>query len=946
MKVKKMAKCFLSLGMSSILLIGVACNNGNVNSSSGDVTPLIETAVWTASNTEKILQDTDYSKRHSEKNLGITAFKNEYEGAQIIITPSTTTKYTITLSDLTEADGVTKLSKDSFSVYHEKYITVNKLFDGHALTGTGNYPDALVPYENIVACGENEIVAGKNQGIWITLLADKQQKAGTYSGEFTVTLDNTSYQVPVSVIVLDYILSDETHIKNQFGMNWYEVAYGELDSTVEMQEAYYEFFLNYRCMPEIFPGNEHGIYTSKEATEFVDYAEKYADDPRVSTYDIPHAFLQSAFKVPALDKESELIYDENGEIIQEYRNITTNNMVLLKYTLEAMLERSVEKEIDLFKKAGHYAFFYDEYSLMRDGDYRVNVNMLLMYRLFQQIAYTYVMDESKINGQYEKLSTDDKLLVDGIAERFSKATYIDQVTKPETLDDVDVYESYNQRYNGTLDAFYNIMLARETGESSVVNEAFDVLNEAEREVIEGLISELSTFEQTLLYNLENIQARATGPKLDTIVAKTNFIPTIDDYDSESARKELDKWSNYWFGERAENWCYTCVNPKPPYPSYHLEDELLSGRLLSWMMYEYNIVGNLLWDSALYNIPGTSLPIQDYYQNPNRFPTSNGDGFVVYPGREYGIYGPVASTRLEAIRDGSEEYELFYAIEEIYKERAKAKGVIYDEIALENVISLITKNMYNGTICQYYDGYLDNFATGREILNSLVLLTANTGTVIEKLNIQKGVAKVIISSLDSNVLKINGQSYAGTTANGITTYAIDIQLVESVNTLNVEVVSEEKAYTLNISLGGKSTQYSLAGKDGKLALEDIATENVVVETDLQDNINVWTLNVNAIDDSARVDFSATTLGITKDISAISLDIYAEQEISFILFVRIKNGSYTRIDNVTLSAGWNTIRLDATQFGMTDERGLEKIRFKFEESSGVLKVGDMIIEEKES
>ena len=946
MNVKKLAKCLLSVGMSAILLIGAACNNGNKNPSGGNGPSLTKTVVWTASGMEKILQDENYSKRHSEKKLAITAFKNEYEGAQIIITPIKTTKYTITLSDLTEEDGETKLSKDSFSVYHEKYITVNTLFDGHALTGTGNYPDALVPYENIVACEENKIVAGKNQGIWITLLADKQQKAGTYSGEFIVELENASYKVPVSVVVLDYVLSEETHIKNQFGMNWYEVAYGELDSSVEMQEAYYEFFLNYRCMPEIFPGNEHGIYTSNELAEFVDYAEMYADDPRVSTYDIPHSFLQSAFRVPALDKESELIYDQNGDVTLEYRNITTNNMVLLKFTLEAMLNRSVEKGIDLFKKAGHYAFFYDEYSLMRDGDYRVNVNMLLMYRLFQQIAYTYVIDESKINGQYEKLSADDKLLVDGIAERFSKATYSDQVTKPETLVDEDVYESYNQRYNGTLDAFYDMMLARETGDSAVVKEAFDVLNEEEREVIERLISELSPFEQTLLYNLENIQARATGPKLDTIVAKTNFIPTIDDYDSESARKELDDWSNSWFGERAENWCYTCVNPKPPYPSYHIEDELLSGRLLSWMMYEYNIVGNLLWDSVLYNIPGTSLPIQDYYQNPNRFPTSNGDGFVVYPGREYGIYGPVASIRLEAIRDGSEEYELFYAIEEIYKSRAKEKGVVYDELALENVMSLITKNMYNGTICQYYDGYLDNFAKGREILNSLVLLTANTGTVIEKLDLQKGVAKVAISSLDSNVLKINGQVRTGTTENGITTYAIEIPLLESANTLNVEVSSGEKSYTLNLSLGGKSTQYPLAGKDGKLTIEDIVTENVVVEANVQDNVDVWLLNVDATGDSARVDFSTTAFGITKNISAISLDIYAEQEISFVLFVRIKNGSYVRIENVTLSAGWNTIRLDATQFGMTDERGLEKIRFKFEETLGVLKVGDMIVEEKES
>ena len=45
---------------------------------------------------------------------------------------------------------------------------------------------------------------------------------------------------------------------------------------------------------------------------------------------------------------------------------------------------------------------------------------------------------------------------------------------------------------------------------------------------------------------------------------------------------------------------------------------------------------------------------------------NGDGFLFYPGKPYGIFGPVESIRLHAIRDGFEEYEYLYLLDELCK----------------------------------------------------------------------------------------------------------------------------------------------------------------------------------------------------------------------------------------------------------------------------------------
>lgn len=42
---------------------------------------------------------------------------------------------------------------------------------------------------------------------------------------------------------------------------------------------------------------------------------------------------------------------------------------------------------------------------------------------------------------------------------------------------------------------------------------------------------------------------------------------------------------------------------------------------------------------------------------------HGDGILIYPGDIFGVQGPVASARLERWRDGAEEMELLYLLEQ-------------------------------------------------------------------------------------------------------------------------------------------------------------------------------------------------------------------------------------------------------------------------------------------
>ena len=78
-------------------------------------------SVWTASGNEKILADKDYSARYNEKVFTLSAFRNEYESSQIIISAKADANYTIEISDLAGPDN-SILSAECFSVYKQMYV--------------------------------------------------------------------------------------------------------------------------------------------------------------------------------------------------------------------------------------------------------------------------------------------------------------------------------------------------------------------------------------------------------------------------------------------------------------------------------------------------------------------------------------------------------------------------------------------------------------------------------------------------------------------------------------------------------------------------------------------------------------------------------------------------------------------------------------------------------
>ncbi|MFQ9736935.1 MAG: DUF4091 domain-containing protein [Christensenellaceae bacterium] len=159
-----------------------------------------------------------------------------------------------------------------------------------------------------------------------------------------------------------------------------------------------------------------------------------------------------------------------------------------------------------------------------------------------------------------------------------------------------------------------------------------------------------------------------------------WCPTVDKFNDEESRalyaSEKERSGSLWW--------YTCAAPNYPYPGYHIDDNLVGARVMSWMQKAYDVDGNLYWATTTYNKielnqhgeDNITRPI-DPYADPQRMSErwiANGDGYLFYPGAKYGADYPFASMRLEAIRDGLEEYEYLRQLETLYAGASEYYGM--------------------------------------------------------------------------------------------------------------------------------------------------------------------------------------------------------------------------------------------------------------------------------
>lgn len=269
-----------------------------------------------------------------------------------------------------------------------------------------------------------------------------------------------------------------------------------------------------------------------------------------------------------------------------------------------------------------------------------------------------------------------------------------------------------------------------------------------------------------------------------------YCPLYDKYDTEAGRAQYDD-------QYKGRWWYGCVNPRPPYPTYHTEDTLVSARSVGWMMSEYDVIGNLYWATTVYAYyNGESYqPIEDYYDgSATRFYTCNGDGYLFYPGTPYGLSKPVGSLRLEAIRDGNEEYELWYDLKEAYTQAGESADAIQHGIS---------ELIYSGTKV-HYENISARFASARKAMIQLALLANSPANVLitDVTDDNRGTVTFTVSSKKGYTVKNDGQTLSGTDNGDRTVYTVTVRRDKAVNALALSAETQDAVYSFELDLGGK------------------------------------------------------------------------------------------------------------------------------------------------
>ena len=166
-----------------------------------------------------------------------------------------------------------------------------------------------------------------------------------------------------------------------------------------------------------------------------------------------------------------------------------------------------------------------------------------------------------------------------------------------------------------------------------------------------------------------------------------WCPQFQYWHSQSQREQYyarQNTTDRLMGEEA--WWYGCNNPKAPFPTYHLDDDLIAPRVLSWMQYDYGAEGNLYWC--------INRSLEDMWERADEIGGAVCEGNLTYPGAKFKLKEPMSTLRLESIREGAEDYEYFWMIEQAIIAYNEANGTNHDPKAL---MAPLYEGLYDGMI---------------------------------------------------------------------------------------------------------------------------------------------------------------------------------------------------------------------------------------------------------
>jgi len=243
--------------------LAAAKNPDTTTSTGGD-----ELILWAESGTAKIVQDDDgkaATLANTKNALSIQMAQNEDEGAQLMLFGKRNVSYEVFVTDL--VSGSNQISAENIRLYQLKYLTVDDKSSGgydtpDAYAGE-KLPDAMLPFAKAVEYGENTILAGNNQAIYVDVSTKSTDAAGTYTGTIVVKTASHVYTLPISVVVQNVVMPENSQLGTYapyLGRDGF--TSGELDGSDEMASLYVQTLQDFN-MSSIIPESDDVLNIEK-----------------------------------------------------------------------------------------------------------------------------------------------------------------------------------------------------------------------------------------------------------------------------------------------------------------------------------------------------------------------------------------------------------------------------------------------------------------------------------------------------------------------------------------------------------------------------------------------------------------------------------------------------------------------------------------------------------
>ena len=349
----------------------------------------------------------------------------------------------------------------------------------------------------------------------------------------------------------------------------------------------------------------------------------------------------------------------------------------------------------------------------------------------------YLYQDELSNGQFDSTKESYQKYVDYFLDYristteivsldYNTEDWVEQVKKYAADPRVTSYNVHGDGHYGMT--LLKALIENSTPELNLVDKAFfylydepysmmDTATQGYYDKIDELIALADSYtdEELAQYGLtkadiEGVEVLITmTASINTIEGLRTYCALASDFDTEEQRQQYETYrKNAYTGKNNElagtdygtTWWYVCVHPYDPYPNLNIDMDLSAARVLSWMQYDYDIEGLVYWGMMTYFSTATRFdeegqqPVNIYEQSNGVFAGANGDGYLAYPGAKYGTDDPMPTMRLMELRDGFEEYEFLYLLEDLV-DQALEKNAL--EGSFDDIMDDIYASLYKGTV---------------------------------------------------------------------------------------------------------------------------------------------------------------------------------------------------------------------------------------------------------